>query len=288
MNYRHDFHAGNFADVFKHIILTRILLHLVKKETAFRYIDTHAGSGFYDFFGTEAEKTGEWRAGIGKLIEAETFPDLDPAARDLIDPYLRLAAPAAEGTVNPRYLYPGSPAIASALLRPQDRMICCELHPAAVQELRAYFGRDQRAKIIEIDGFTGLNAFVPPVERRGLALIDPAFEARDDLERSLGVLESAWRKWSTGIFILWYPIKDQREVELSLQRLARGKIKRILRLELQIADPTPVGPLAANGLLIVNPPFPLLSEAEIILPCLARILGEGASARHHIEWLVAE
>lgn len=284
MNYRHDFHAGNFADVFKHITLTRILLHLLKKETAFRYIDTHAGSGFYDLFGAEAEKTAEWHAGLGKLIAAEASTDV----RELIDPYLRLAAPAVEEAANPRRLYPGSPAIAAALLRPQDRMICCELHPKAAQELQSHLGRDRRVKIIEIDGFTGLNAFVPPVERRGVVLIDPAFEAKDDLDRSLNVLESAWRKWSTGIFLLWYPIKDRREVESSLKRLAEGKIKRILRLELQIAEPTPVGPLAANGLLIVNPPFPLAGEAEIILPFIGQAMAEDAGARHRIEWLAGE
>ncbi len=284
MNYRHDFHAGNFADAFKHIILTRILLHLMKKETAFRYIDTHAGSGSYDLFGAEAEKTAEWHAGIGRLVAADRPVD----ARELIEPYLRLAAPAVDETANPRHLYPGSPMIASALLRRQDRLICCELHPAAAQELQQNLGRDRRAKIIEIDGFIGLNAFVPPVERRGVILIDPAFEERDDLERSLAALDSAYRKWSTGIFLLWYPIKDQIEVEASLQRFVRGKVKRILRLELQVAAPLPVGPLRANGLLVVNPPFPLVTEAEIILPWLARSLGEGADARHRIEWLSAE
>lgn len=285
MNYRHEFHAGNFADVFKHIILTRILLHLMKKETAFRYIDTHAGSGSYDLFGAEAGRTAEWHDGIGRLVAASDWP---ASASELIEPYLRLAAPAVEEAASPRHLYPGSPMIAAALLRRQDRMLCCELHPAAAQVLQTHLSRDRRAKIIEIDGFTGLNAFVPPVERRGVVLIDPAFEERDDLERSLAVLESAWRKWSTGVFLLWYPIKDQREVESSLQDLSRGKIKRVLRLELQVAAPLPVGPLGSNGLLVVNPPFPLVKEAELILPYLARTLGEGVDARHRIEWLVAE
>ena len=285
MNYRHDFHAGNFADVFKHIILTRILLHLVKKETAFRYIDTHAGNGAYDLFSAEAEKTAEWYAGIGRLV---AFSDWQADARELIEPYLRLAAPAVEAAAIPRRFYPGSPMIAAALLRRQDRLICCELHPAAAQVLQEHLGWDRRAKIIEIDGFIGLNAFVPPVERRGVALIDPAFEDRDDLERSLAVLESAWRKWSTGIFLLWYPIKDEREVESTLQRFSRGKIKRVLRLELQVAAPLRIGPLGANGLLVVNPPFPLVKEAEIILPWLVRALGEGADARHRVEWLAAE
>jgi len=285
MNYRHEFHAGNFADVFKHIILTRILLHLLKKPAPFRYIDTHAGSGFYDFSGVEAGKTGEWRAGLGQLAALADWP---AAVLELIDPYLRLAAPAVDAVNGAHHLYPGSPAIAAAFLRPEDRMICCELHPLAAQELRDHLGRDRRTKIIEIDGFIGLNAFVPPVERRGVVLIDPAFEQKDDLEHSLKVLEIAWRKWSTGIFLLWYPIKNQKDVEASLRRLADSKVKRVLRLELRIAHPAESGPLAANGLLIVNPPFPLLAEAEIILPFLGKALAQGAGAGHRIEWIAEE
>jgi 23S rRNA (adenine2030-N6)-methyltransferase len=285
MNYRHDFHAGNFADVFKHIFLTRILLHLLKKPAPFRFIDTHAGSGSYDLFGTQAGKTAEWRMGLGRLLAAAIQSE---ALRELIDPYLRLAAPA---VLEPPLLacpYPGSPAIAATLLRREDRMICCELHPAVTEVLRAHFARDRRAKIIEIDGFTGLNAFVPPVERRGLVLIDPPYEATDDIERSLEALEGAWRKWSTGIFMLWYPVKDRRRINAVLRRVSAGSIKRVLRLELQIADPEPVGSLAANGLLIVNPPFQLAEEARIILPFLAETLASSADARHKIEWLAPE
>lgn len=286
MNYRHDFHAGNFADVFKHIILTRVLLHLIKKPAAFRFIDTHAGSGFYDLFGMEAGKTSEWQAGIGRLLTpADPLPV--PAA-DLLEPYLQLAEPAIRGAEGISRFYPGSPAIASALLRPQDKMIYCELHPLAAQELRNQLGWDRRGKIIKIDGFAGLNAFVPPVERRGLALIDPPYEDRDDFERGLKVLESAWRKWSTGIFILWYPVKDRTSTQAALRRFADGKIKRVLRLELQIAEPVPAGPLTGNGMLIVNPPFPLQGEAEIILPFLASSLAQDAAAACKIEWLAGE
>ncbi len=149
-------------------------------------------------------------------------------------------------------------------------------------------GQDRRVKIIEIDGFMGLKAYVPPAERRGLVLIDPAFEAKDDLERALDMLEKAYAKWRTGIFLLWYPVKDQREVDHALRRFAASKVKRVLRLELQTADPVPLGPLVRNGLLIVNPPFPLLAEAEIILPHLARSMAEGGQARHAIEWLIGD
>jgi 23S rRNA (adenine2030-N6)-methyltransferase len=167
-------------------------------------------------------------------------------------------------------------------------MIFCELHALAAQELRANLGRDRRAKLIVIDGFTGLNAYVPPIERRGLALIDPPYEVRDDFERGLQSLESAWRKWSTGIFCLWYPVKDQNYVAACLRQLADGKIKRVLRLELHIAEPTAAGPLVANGLLIVNPPFGLAEEAQTILRFLVETLAETPGATFKIEWLTGE
>jgi len=286
MNYRHDFHAGNFADVFKHIFLTRILLHLLKKPAPFRYIDTHAGSGCYDLFGPQADRTAEWREGLGRVMAAADMPTA--VLRELIDPYVHMAAPAVREPPDTSCPYPGSPAIAAALLRPWDRMICCELHPDIMQKLHAYFVRDQRVKSIEIDGFTGLNAFVPPKERRGLALIDPPYERADDLERSLEALETAWRKWSTGIFMLWYPVKDRRDVNARLRELGTRSIKRVLRLELQIADPAPVGPLVANGLLIVNPPFQLVDEARVILPFLAEAMADKHSGKSKIEWLVPE
>jgi len=290
MNYRHEFHAGNFADVLKHIVLTRILLHLVKKPSAFRYIDTHAGSGLYDLAGNEAGRTGEWLSGIGRLAN---LPPAGPGTHGaeacaLIEPYLSLANP--DGLQDParHLLYPGSPALAAALMRPQDKLLLCELHPAAVQELRINLGHEKRAKIIEIDGFTGLNAFVPPVERRGLVLIDPAFEQRDDLQRSVATLAAAWRKWATGIFMLWYPIKDKREVAAAFKPFADGPIRKLLRIEWQIAEPTALGPLVANGLLIVNPPFQLAEEMQIILPLLNEKLASDPQVSFRVEWLAGE
>jgi len=289
MNYRHEFHAGNFADVLKHIVLTRILLHLVKKPAAFRYIDTHAGSGLYDLAGDEAGRTGEWRSGIGRLARLQPVAETrDAAALALIEPYLRFADP--DGLADParHLLYPGSPAIASSFMRPQDKLLLCELHPAAAQELRINLGHEKRAKIIEIDGFTGLNAFVPPVERRGLVLIDPAFEQRDDLQHSVATLTTAWKKWATGIFMLWYPIKDKRDVAAAFKPLVNGQIRKLLRIDWQIAEPAALGPLVANGLLIVNPPFQLAEEIQTILPFLDARLASDPHSGFRIEWLAGE
>ena len=270
MNYRHEFHAGNFADVFKHVALTRILLYLQRKPTPLRMIDTHAGSGFYDLAGAEAGRTQEWRAGLGRLDPAA----MSGPARALIEPYFGLVEPALRGAP-----YPGSPAIARSLARPFDRMIFCELHPKALEALRTCVGRDKRAKVIAIDGYTGLNAFIPPVERRGLVLIDPPFEDEDEFDRLTAAILAAHRKWREGIILAWYPIKHRRGVDRMAASLATEVVDR-LRLELSVDAVASDGPLAANGLMVVNPPFTLREEMACLLPELARQLGRGRGDWH--------
>jgi 23S rRNA (adenine2030-N6)-methyltransferase len=280
MNYRHEFHAGNFADVFKHIVLTRVLRHLGTKPAPFRTIETHTGSGIYDLLGPAPGKTAEWRDGIGTLITADAPPDV----QHLIEPYLQIAVPLI-GKVPPRY--GGSPWIAKSMLRRQDKMLLCELHPAAFSTLRANFACDARAKLFQIDGYAGLKAFLPPVERRGLVLIDPPFEAAQELATAAHALEKAWRKWATGIYMLWYPVKDASTIASFAADLARQGVKRVLRLELQIDRPAPRVPLARCGLIIVNPPFGLDAEAKLLLPWLAGVLG-GRQPEFLIEWLAGE
>jgi 23S rRNA (adenine2030-N6)-methyltransferase len=278
MNYRHAYHAGNFADVVKHVVLTRILVHLALKPAAFRYLETHSGSGTYDLGGVEAEATGEWSRGIGRIL-ATNFPR---PVHDLLAPYLAIERPCVASGC-----YEGSPAIAARLLRPQDKMLLCELHPQARRSLEAHVGRDPRAKVVEIDGYVGLNAFVPPIERRGLVLIDPPFEDRAEFGRLGEALESAWRKWRTGIFMVWYPVKDSGAVGAFTTEVRHGKIERVLRIELQVADPRPEGPLVRSGLLVVNPPYRLEAEARQLLPALADCLAEGRSD-FSVEWLKPE
>jgi 23S rRNA (adenine2030-N6)-methyltransferase len=280
MNYRHEFHAGNFADVFKHIFLTRALLRLGAKPAPFRYIETHAGSGIYDLLGQEAGKTAEWCGGIGKLVAAEPAPEV----RSLIEPYLQIVAPLIDRDP-PRY--GGSPWIAKALLRRQDRMLFCELHPRAFSALQANFGRDARLKLFQIDGYAGLKAFIPPVERRGLVLIDPPFEAAQEFATAAEAIERAWRKWATGIYMLWYPVKDVETVASFAAKLASQGLKRVLRLEFQTDKPAPQRSLARCGLIIVNPPFRLDADAKILLPWLAGVLG-GAAPGFMIDWLCGE
>lgn len=282
MNYRHAFHAGNFADVVKHAVLARIVAHLKEKPAAFRVIDTHAGAGAYDLGGAEASRTGEWRDGIGRLIGAQ----LAPAARELLAPYLDAIA-----SLNPAgalKTYPGSPVLGQHWLRSQDRLIACEREPAAAQALTARLRGDNRARAVAIDGYTALNAFVPPKERRGLVLIDPPFEQPDEQDRIAQGLAAAHRKWPTGIYALWYPIKDVAESERFARRLARVGLARMLRAELMLPGKGEER-LRGSGLVLVNPPWKLEDGLGILLPALADVLADAPGRGHtRIGWLTGE
>jgi 23S rRNA (adenine2030-N6)-methyltransferase len=275
MNYRHHYHAGNFADVFKHVWLTRLLIYLKRKDAAFRYLDTHAGAGRYDLTAEPAERTGEWRDGIGLLAQAA----LPGACRELLAPFLALAAPGPNAA--PRS-YPGSPVIAQALLRTQDRMTLCELHPRDFLALRRRLGGDPRAGVVNIDGYAALNAYVPPKERRGLVLIDPPFENADEFARLTRALCAAYAKWPGGVYAAWYPIKPGGGSDRLASAIAAAGIARALRIEMRRA---PLGrkpdgaPLNGCGLLTLNPPYVLADECAVIMPELIRIFGpEGAGA----------
>ncbi len=280
MNYRHAFHAGNFADVFKHALLTRILLHLARKPTPLRYLDTHAGLGRYDLAGEEARRGGEWADGIGR-VGASAMPD---PVRVLLDPYLDALGPRdAQGRPHP---YLGSPLLALHLTRPQDRLTFCELEPNGAAVLRRNLGRQARAKVVEIDGYTALNAFVPPPERRGLVLVDPPFEARTEFDTMLAGLKAAHAKWPTGIYALWYPIKDRRAVARFTAALMVAPLSRAAQVEL-VVDRVALeaGALGGCGLVIVNPPYTLQDEAGVLLPWLATTLGRQEPGSWQWRWL---
>jgi 23S rRNA (adenine2030-N6)-methyltransferase len=268
MNYRHDFHAGNFADVLKHAALTRVLLYLRRKEKPFRVIDTHAGAGLYDLAGPEATRSQEARDGVLRLLDG-----IKPGpAADLLAPWLDIVRAAGAPA-----LYPGSPLVVQALLRPQDRAVFCELLPQAAQGLRQALGRDARVKAIEIDGFTGLKAYVPPPQRRGLVLIDPPFERRDEYERMFDALAGALKKWPGGTYMIWQPVKEP-DVAEAFCRAVGALSPDCLRLDLQVETPQAGRPLARTGLLVVNQPYALEQEMTVLLPALAERLARGAGA----------
>ena len=282
MNYRHGFHAGNFADVVKHAVLARILIHLKAKPTAFRVIDTHAGAGRYDLTAPEASRTGEWRDGIGRLRAAP----LDTEVAGLLAPYLDVVGGLNRG--DELVCYPGSPHIVRAHLRTQDRLTACELEPNAARALRRNLGGDDRIKTVEIDGWTALNAYVPPKERRGLVLIDPAFEQPDEFSALAGRLLKAHRKWPSGIYLLWYPIKARGEPDALARQLGRADIAKVLRAEFTVAPLDPDGRLSGSGLIIVNPPWTLEGELAVMLPALAAILARNGKAAIALDWLNPE
>jgi 23S rRNA (adenine2030-N6)-methyltransferase len=279
MNYRHAFHAGNFADVLKHAVLCRVLAHLVAKESPFRAVETHAGAGAYDLAGEAAGRTQEWRQGIGRLIER---PLADEAGR-LLEPYLALIR--AENPSGAVKLYPGSPLIARAFCRERDRMIFCELHPEEYAALHRAFKNDRRAKAIEIDGWTALKAYLPPKERRGFVLVDPPFEEPDEFEQLRDGLVEGHGRWPSGIFLLWYPIKNEHEVRQFERRLSKLEIQKILRIEFAIDRPSAEGPLSACGMMIVNPPWTLEKELKVILPALTERLGRDGAGYYRLDWL---
>jgi 23S rRNA (adenine2030-N6)-methyltransferase len=281
MNYRHAFHAGNFADVVKHAVLARVVVHLREKASAFRVIDTHAGSGLTRLRGPEASRTGEWRQGIGRLLAAT----LDPDIRALLAPYLDAIAGYNPGGA--LRVYPGSPLLALSWLRPQDRLVACELVPAAASTLARKLGKDRRAKVITIDGWTALTAYVPPKERRGLVLIDPPFEAPREFDRLAEHLARVHRKWATGIYLLWYPIKDLAETERFARQVADLGVPKILRAEVRIAARSDKS-LIGSGLLLVNPPWRLETELQSLLPALAAVLGRDREAAARVGWLAPE
>ena len=276
MNYRHAFHAGNFADVMKHALLVRILAYLQRKETPLRVIDTHAGIGLYDLAGDEAGRTGEWVDGIGRLDEA-----FAPAVEEVLAPYREVIA-----EVRARHgdtIYPGSPAIVRELLRRHDRGVFVELHPADHALLSEAFNEVSNLKVMHLDGWTALHALIPPKEKRGLVLIDPPYEKPNELERLAIELLAALRKWPTGVYAGWYPIKDVAPVDAVAERLHRESPRPGLRLELYVDDPRDPSRLNGSGLFVLNPPWSLREEAEVLLPALAERLSRSGYGAYRCE-----
>jgi len=284
MNYRHAFHAGGFADVHKHVVLVRIIEHLRLKAAPFRVIDSHAGAGRYDLRGPEATRSGEWRGGIERVLAAWRQHQLGGAALGLIKPYLDLIA-----ALNPdgelRH-YPGSPLIAQSLLRQRDRLIACELEPSAANSLKSALRGDARATVLAIDGWMAVNANVPPKERRGLVLIDPPYEEADDFKRLSAALAEAHGKWPTGLYMAWYPIKERAAPDALARRLRRLDIAKILRCEIAVAPPQPDAGLVGSGLILINPPYHLQQDLQVLLPALGRLFAAGAV--HRLDWLAGE
>jgi 23S rRNA (adenine2030-N6)-methyltransferase len=272
MNYRHAFHAGNFADVLKHALLARVLAYLGRKDAGYRVIDTHAGIGLYDLAADEALRTGEWRGGVGRIRAAR----LSPTLADWLAPWQ--AALRAVNGGDDLMLYPGSPAIATALGRLQDRFHFNELHPQDAATLAALYAGDRRVRVGSEDGYVTVRAQLPPRERRGLVVIDPPFEEAGEFDRLARAVVDARKRFATGCLLIWYPIKDVAAVDAFLAEAAGAGYPRLVAIEQWVRAPGGEGPLAGAGVLIANPPFTLADEIEAILPELTGLLAEDAGA----------
>lgn len=278
MNYRHVFHAGNFSDVFKHALLSVLLQHLKAKDKPFFVLDSHAGLGLYDLSDERALRTGEWRDGIARVLARSGAP----AA---LAPYLdAVRGLNVEGGLR---WYPGSPRLIRAFLRAQDRLAAVEMHPEDARLLADEFAGDPAVKIHAMDGYNALKSLLPPPERRGLVLVDPPFEAADEFARLARGLKEAHRRWATGIYMLWYPIKNRDAVAAFHAEIAALALPRTMAVELRLEAEIP-NRLVGCGVILVNPPWTFELEATEILDFLVKALGRSAGASRRIEWLVPE
>ena len=283
MNYRHAFHAGNFADVFKHAILLGLIDALKTKSSPFCYIDTHAGAGRYDLRDEEARKTGEFVDGVQRLLVASRLPD---SLRPYFDLLRTANAADTDGHLN---VYPGSPLIASLALRENDRLTLCEVQQAETNSLKKLFAGDKRVGVHQRDGYAALPGLVPPKERRGLILIDPPFEAQEAEFRTIeSALANAYARWPTGIYAVWYPIKLRRQILPFHRWFAANGIKKTLAADLMIdADDSPLR-LNGCGMVIVNAPWQFDRWLAQLLPDLIGLLGRNPRASQHVEQLSGE
>lgn len=283
LSYQHAYHAGNFADIHKHLVLTRLLEALHRKDKPFCYLETHAGRGYYDLRAAEALKTGEAAEGIGRIWGTEV-PDL---ARPLLARIGQLNGAAEAGKGGPLTCYPGSPLIARGWIRALDRMQLMELHPQEFQELKALFRNDAQASLHQRDGFEGVLALSPPAEKRGLVLVDPSYELKTDYQRIPQWLAKLARRWSTGIFAIWYPLLPAARHRQLLAGLEGSGLRRILVSELSVRGGQDEG-MYGSGMAIVHAPWQLDLELEQLMPWLCASLAQDRDARQRVWWLVDE
>jgi 23S rRNA (adenine2030-N6)-methyltransferase len=274
VNYRHAFHAGNFADVHKHVVLLALLEHLHKKPKPFFFLDTHAGRGLYDLQSDDALRGGEWQQGIGRI--RKTDPPLAG-----IEHYLAIVGSTGQ-------TYPGSPLIAAEMLRENDRAVFVEKHPTEATALKEILGRRKHVSVLMEDGYVALKAHLPPKENRGLVLIDPPYENDSEFADIARALQGALARWPNGTYCVWYPIKPSNSEQRLHRTLVDASIKKILVLELNIRpSDSPLG-LNGSGLLIVNPPYQLDEQMRVLLPQLHRALVPEQTGGVRIEWLAGE
>ncbi len=280
LSYRHSFHAGNHADVLKHIVLMLILENLKQKEKGFYYLDTHAGVGRYRLFGDEAEKTAEFVEGIGRLWDKT---DLPPDVQRYVDLIKKLNY----GGKELRY-YAGSPLIAAQLLRAQDRALLTELHPSDYPLLRNNFKQFENIIAKRDNGFQQLKATLPPKERRGLVLIDPPYELKEDYDLVVKAVEEGYKRFATGVYAIWYPVVLRQQTKRIIKGLEATDIRKILQIELAIRPDSDQRGMTASGMIVINPPWTLEGQMKQILPYLTQTLVPEGTGSWQVSWITPE
>jgi 23S rRNA (adenine2030-N6)-methyltransferase len=279
LSYRHGYHAGNFADVFKHLVASLLVRALLRKDKPFYYLDTHAGAGRYDLASALAKKNREFEGGIERLRDCPA--DAPEAVRRYMDAVRALNAP------DSLRFYPGSPQLIRHFLRPTDRMALCELHTTEIEALSQEFRGDKQATVYHQDGYQALKAFLPPKERRGLVLLDPAYELKNERASMLEALLGAYKRWPTGIFAAWRPLQDLASEEWLYRQIKKSGIPAVLTAELRIFDEALPKRMNGSGMLIINPPWRLEEELAQIGPWLWQRLSPQGEGGYHQEWLAA-
>ncbi|HGN1275641.1 TPA: 23S rRNA (adenine(2030)-N(6))-methyltransferase RlmJ [Proteus mirabilis] len=279
LSYRHSFHAGNHADVLKHIVQTLIIESLKEKEKPFLYLDTHAGAGRYQLTNAHATRTGEYLEGIARLWQQEEVPEL-------ILPYLE--AVGSLNTSDELCYYPGSPLLAAKLLREQDLLMLTELHPTDFPLLRTEFSRDKRVRVCREDGFGQLKSKLPPASRRGFALIDPPYELKQDYSAVVKGIVEGYKRFATGTYAIWYPVVHRQQIKRMLKELEATGIRKILQIELAVKPDSDQLGMTASGMIVINPPWKLASQMASILPWLHKTLVPEGTGHTLVEWVVPE
>ena len=279
LSYRHSYHAGNHADVLKHIVLTLCIESLKEKEKPFLYLDTHSGAGRYLLKSEHSEKTGEYLSGINLLWQQSNIPEL-------LNTYISVLR-----RYNPfeqiKY-YPGSPLIAKQLLREQDKLNLTELHPTDYPLLKQEFSKDKRTKVLREDGFSQLKSKLPPRSRRGIILIDPSYEIKDDYQKIPAALFKAYKRFATGIYLIWYPVVSRTQTQKMIDNIVNLGIKRISQFELAIKPDNNQKGMTASGMIVINPPWKLHEKMQTIMPWLKEILDTEKIGNFVIKQLVSE
>ncbi|HDR1104684.1 TPA: 23S rRNA (adenine(2030)-N(6))-methyltransferase RlmJ [Pasteurella multocida] len=280
LSYRHSFHAGNHADVLKHLVLMLIIENLQQKEKGFYYLDTHAGVGRYRLFSEESEKTAEFEQGIARLWQRDDLPE--EVAR-----YIKLIKQVNYGGKALRY-YAGSPLIAAKMLRPQDRALLTELHPSDYPLLRNNFKEFDNVTTKRDNGFQQLKAALPPKERRGLVLIDPPYELKEDYDLVVSAIEEGYKRFATGIYAIWYPVVLRQQTKRILKGLEKTGIRKILQIELAVRPDSDQRGMTASGMIVINPPWTLTQQMQNILPYLTNVLVPEGTGSWTVKWITPE